>query len=200
MVMINRVYTRKGDAGETKLVGGRATFKDDMRVVCYGTIDELNSVLGLVRAYNAEAPKKAGRKGFDHTLQVIQQRLFDLGSELATFPGDDVPGLARIKEDDVVWLEGLIDRLNENLPPLDSFILPGGGLLNAHLHLARTVCRRAEREVVRLSRRGSVGKSLTPYLNRLSDVLFVMGRWCAASLGEKEILWEQGIKGDDSWP
>jgi cob(I)alamin adenosyltransferase len=200
MVRINRVYTRKGDAGETSLVGGRAVFKDDPRVQCFGAVDELNAAIGVVRALNAEKPPGHERNGFDKVLHLIQQRLFDLGAELATHPGDEYEGQVKVSAGDVAWLESLIDKLNAGLGPLNSFVLPGGGRLNAFLHLARTICRRAEREAVALSRHEQVGKQVIPYLNRLSDALFVFARWAAVSLGERETLWEPGIAPDDAWP
>ncbi len=200
MVRINRVYTRKGDAGETSLVGGRAVGKDDLRVACYGTVDELNAIVGTARSFNAQKPPSRERDGFGKTLQMIQQRLFDLGAELATHPGDEYAGQPKIGEGDVTQLEHLIDRLNAGLPPLNSFVLPGGGPLNAFLHQARTVCRRAEREVVALARDEPLGKPVIAYLNRLSDALFVFARWAAATLGEEETLWEPGLAAEDNWP
>jgi cob(I)alamin adenosyltransferase len=199
MVRINRVYTRKGDRGNTSLVGGRSVAKDDPRVECFGTVDELNAVLGIVRSFNAQKPAGARRDGFDRILQAIQQRLFDLGAELATLPEDHTEGQPRIGAADVTWLEQVIDTMNAELQPLQSFILPGGGAVSAFLHQARTVCRRAERTVVRLGREQQVGEQVLPYLNRLSDALFVFGRWVAATLGEREVLWEPGLAVDDSW-
>ena len=199
MVRINRVYTRKGDRGNTSLVGGRVVAKDDPRVEAYGTVDELNAVLGLVRCFNGEKPPSPRRDGFDRILQAVQQRLFDLGAELATAPEDRAEGQLQIAKADVQWLERVIDTLNAELPPLRSFILPGGGAVSAFLHQARTVCRRAERIVVRLGREQGVGEQVLPYLNRLSDALLVFGRWVGATLGEGELLWEPGLAYDDSW-
>ncbi|HKI99184.1 MAG TPA: cob(I)yrinic acid a,c-diamide adenosyltransferase [bacterium] len=199
MVRINRVYTRKGDRGNTSLVGGRAVPKDDPRVECYGTVDELNAVLGIVRSFNADKPASPRRDGFDRILQAIQQRLFDLGAELATLPEDRHESQVCVAAEDVSWLEQVIDTMNAELEPLQSFILPGGGRVSAFLHQARTVCRRAERTVVRLGREQEVGEQILPYLNRLSDALFVFGRWVAATLGEREVLWEPGVAADDSW-
>lgn len=199
MVRINKVYTRKGDRGNTSLVGGRAVPKDDLRVESYGTVDELNSVLGIVRAANADKPPGPRRDGFDRILQTIQQRLFDLGADLATLPEDRYEGQVTVTEADVQWLERVIDALNGELPPLKSFILPGGGALAAFLHQARAVCRRAERVTVRLAREQAVSEQAVPYLNRLSDALFVFSRWAAANLGEREVLWEPGLAADDSW-
>lgn len=199
MVKINKVYTRMGDGGNTSLVGGRAVSKDDPRVETFGTVDELNAVLGIVRCYNNEKPPSARREGFDAILQAIQHRLFDLGAELATHPDDRYEGQRLISGTDVAWLEGVIDTMNAELPPLDSFVLPGGGAVNSFLHQARAVCRRGERIAVTLSHNEEVGAPALAYLNRLSDALFVFSRWVAATMGEREILWEQGQQADDSW-
>ena len=199
MVRINKVYTRQGDRGNTSLVGGRAVPKDDLRVETFGTVDELNCVLGLVRSFNTAKPATPQRDGFDRLLQAIQQRLFDLGAELATLPADRYEGQVCVAEADVRWLEGVIDTLNAELEPLRSFILPGGGPVSAFLHQARAVCRRAERLAVRLAREQELGPQVVPYLNRLSDALFVFGRWVAVTLGEREVLWQPGLAADDSW-
>ncbi|MEE8433858.1 MAG: cob(I)yrinic acid a,c-diamide adenosyltransferase, partial [bacterium] len=177
----------------------RAVSKDDPRVETFGTVDELNAVLGIVRCYNTEKLPSARRDGFDAILQAIQHRLFDLGAELATHPDDRYEGQRLISEADVAWLERVIDTMNAELPPLDSFVLPGGGALNSFLHQARTVCRRGERIAVTLGRTEEVGAQALAYLNRLSDALFVFSRWVAATMGEREILWEQGQQADDSW-
>ena len=199
MVKINKVYTRMGDGGNTSLVGGRTVSKDDPRVETFGTVDELNAVLGIVRCYNTEKPPSPRRDGFDAILQSIQHRLFDLGAELATHPDDRYEGQRLISEADVTWLEQVIDIMNAELPPLDSFVLPGGGAVNSFLHQARAVCRRGERIAVTLSHKEEVGAQALAYLNRLSDALFVFSRWVAATMGEREILWEQGQQADDSW-
>ena len=199
MVKINKVYTRKGDGGNTSLVGGRTVSKDDPRVETFGTVDELNALLGIVRCYNAEKPPSARRDGFDAILQAIQHRLFDLGAELATHPDDQYEGQRLISEADVAWLERVIDTMNAELPPLDSFVLPGGNAVNSFLHQARAVCRRGERIAVTLNRNEGVGAQALAYLNRMSDALFVFSRWVAATMGEREILWEQGHQADDSW-
>jgi cob(I)alamin adenosyltransferase len=199
MVKINRVYTRMGDGGNTSLVGGRSIEKDDPRVEAYGTVDELNTILGLARSFNSQKPPSPRRDGLDRLLQAIQQRLFDLGSQLATRPGDEYDGQVLIKPEDVAWLERVIDTLNAELEPLKSFVLPGGGLVTAVLHQARAVCRRCEREVVTLGKQQPVGEHVLPYLNRLSDALFVFSRWVTATLGEQELLWQPGLPYDDSW-
>ena len=199
MVRINKVYTRTGDGGNTSLVGGRKVSKDDARVESYGTVDELNTLLGLARASNGQGAPDPRREGLERLLQSIQQRLFDLGAELATHPEDRYEGQLLITGEDVAWLEGVIDTLNEELEPLRSFVLPGGGPVAAFLHQARAVCRRAERGVVTLARGEEVGEPVVAYLNRLSDALFVMSRWVAATLEEGELLWEPGLVYDDSW-
>ncbi len=199
MVRINKVYTRKGDSGNTSLVGGREIAKDHLRVESYGTVDELNSLLGIVRGYNAGKPPGARRDGLDKILQLTQQRLFDLGSELATKPGDEYVGQVRVSAKDVEWLEQVIDTMNAELEPLKSFILPGGGSVTAFLHQARAVCRRCERVAVALAREEPLGEFVIPYLNRLSDALFVFSRWVTATLDEQETLWEPGLDYDDSW-
>ena len=199
MVRINKVYTRKGDSGNTSLVGGRAIAKDHPRVESYGTVDELNSLIGLARSFNSQKPPGKRRDALDKILQFIQQRLFDLGSELATQPGDEFEGQVKITAEDVTWLEQVIDTMNEELEALTSFVLPGGGTVTSFLHQARVVCRRAERVCVALAREEEVGKSVVPYLNRLSDALFVFSRWVTATLDEPETLWQPAVAYDDSW-
>lgn len=199
MVKITRVYTRTGDQGNTSLVGGSKTTKDDPRVGCYGTVDELNCLLGVARGFNAQKQDGSRRNGLDKLLQMMQQRLFDLGSQLATLPKDHYEGQVIISKGDVAWLEGVIDTLNSELPPLQSFILPGGGTVSAFLHQGRAVCRRAERLTVALAREQEVEDQVVPFLNRLSDALFVMSRWVALTMGEEEVLWESGLQLDDSW-
>lgn len=193
-VRITRVYTRAGDKGETALVGGRRVPKDSPRIEAYGTIDELNSIIGLARAFNAEA-RKPGKKQrwLDEVLRRVQNELFDLGSELATPPGAEYEGMFKVGSEQVTALEQLMDRCQKDLEPLRSFTLPGGGRVNAFLHQARTVCRRAERELLRLSRAEPIGEWPLKYVNRLSDAFFVLGRWVARRAGEKEYLWERGL-------
>jgi cob(I)alamin adenosyltransferase len=195
MVRITRVYTRTGDQGETALVGGRRVPKDAPRIEAYGTVDELNAVLGLARVFNAERLGKGeAHRWLDETLRRLQNQLFDLGSELAT-PEDAVyEGMYRVGQAEVTELEQLIDRCQEELEPLKSFVLPGGGRVGAFLHQARTVCRRAEREILRLSRVEPIPEWPLRYVNRLSDLLFVLSRWVAKRLGEPEYLWERGLR------
>jgi cob(I)alamin adenosyltransferase len=193
-VRINRVYTRAGDAGETALVGGRRVPKDSPRIEAYGTIDELNSVLGLARAFNAE-PRRRGRKQrwLDEVLRRLQNELFDLGSELATPREAFYEGMFRVGAAEVTALERLIDECQKDLAPLKSFVLPGGGRVGGFLHQARTVCRRAERGVLALSRAEDIGEWPLKYVNRLSDLLFVLSRWVGKHLGETEYLWQRGL-------
>jgi cob(I)alamin adenosyltransferase len=194
-IRINRVYTRTGDDGLTALVGGRRVAKDDSRIAAYGDVDELNSVVGMVRA-ELEREPYAGTKPaahLDEVLGYLQQQLFDLGSELATPPEDAYEGMIRIRDEDVSRLEGFIDELQPDLEPLKSFVLPGGGAAAATLHLARTVCRRTERLVTGLVREGGAATNTAQYLNRLSDLFFVQSRWIATQTGRDEILWQHGL-------
>lgn len=190
---ITRVYTRTGDGGLTRLVGGAQVAKDDGRVEAYGTVDELNAVLGLARTFNdrSDAPTPA-KERLATLLAALQNDLFNVGAELATPPADRWPGMFLVGDADITRLEGWIDELNEPLPPLKEFILPGGGPVGAFLHQARTVCRRAERRVVTLRATDpEVGGGTLRYLNRLSDLLFVLGRWAAQQLGEPEYFWQK---------
>jgi cob(I)alamin adenosyltransferase len=193
-IRITRVYTRTGDRGETALVGGKRVPKDAARIEAYGTVDELNAALGLARAFNAERLAKGeGHRWLDEALRRLQNELFDLGSELAT-PEDAVyEGMHRIGDAQIKELERLIDHCQKELPPLKSFVLPGGGRIGAALHQARTICRRAEREILRLSRAEPLADGPLRYVNRLSDLLFVLSRWAAKRLGEPEYLWERGL-------
>ena len=198
-IRITRVYTRAGDDGDTQLVGGKRVAKDCLRVEAYGTVDELNAVVGLVRAANAgvsssgEAERSA-RTRLEDVLKHLQNELFDLGSELATPRDAHYDGMYRVGSTDVTALEALIDECQKDLEPLKSFVLPGGGPASAFLHQARTVCRRAERIVLRLGRAEDIGPWPLRYLNRLSDAFFVLSRWIAKHCGEPEFLWERGLR------
>jgi cob(I)alamin adenosyltransferase len=197
-ISITRVYTRTGDRGETALVGGRRVPKDSPRIAAYGTIDELNAAVGLARVFNAERLATRGAKGerhrwLDEVLRKIQNQLFDLGSELATPPDAAYEGMFRMGEGEVTELEKLMDHCQKDLAPLKSFTLPGGGRIQGFLHQARTVCRRAEREVLALSRVEPIGDWPLRYVNRLSDLFFVLGRWVGKHMGEPEYLWERGL-------
>jgi cob(I)alamin adenosyltransferase len=181
---INRVYTRRGDTGQTSLAGGQRLPKNDPRIEAYGTVDELNSFIGLARESARELPE------LDRILRRVQHELFNLGSILATLPEDVHPKQARIAAAESEQLEREIDRMNAELPPLRSFVLPGGSRLNAELHVCRTVCRRAERVCVSLAATTEVDEAILKYLNRLGDALFVWSRWASHQLGVPETLWE----------
>jgi cob(I)alamin adenosyltransferase len=193
-ISITRVYTRTGDQGDTALVGGARVPKDSPRIAAYGTIDELNAIVGLARTFNEERLGDGEHhRWLDGVLRGIQSRLFDLGSELAT-PADAVyEGMFRVGDAEVAELERLMDDCQATLEPLMSFILPGGGRIGGFLHQARTVCRRAEREILALSRVEAIGDGPLRYTNRLSDAFFVLSRWVGKHLGEKEYLWERGL-------
>jgi cob(I)alamin adenosyltransferase len=185
---INRVYTRRGDHGETALAGGQTVPKDALRIEAYGTVDELNALVGAARASASEGPAQAAPLA--EILLRVQHELFNLGSILATLPEDVHPKQARVTAVEVTQLEQEMDRANAELPPLRSFVLPGGNRLNAELHVCRTVCRRAERACVRLGREENLPGEIIPYLNRLSDALFVWSRWASHVSGRPETLWE----------
>ena len=193
-IRITRVYTRTGDRGDTALVGGRRVAKDSARIEAYGTVDELNSIIGLARVFNAEQLVRGEKfRWLDEVLRRLQNELFDLGSELAT-PEDAVyEGMFRVSGAEVTALERLIDQAQKDLAPLKSFVLPGGGRVGGFLHQARTVCRRAERRILVLSRAEPTGDGPLRYANRLSDLLFVLSRWAGKHLGEAEYLWERGL-------
>ena len=194
-VRITRVYTRAGDKGDTALVGGRRVPKDSPRIEAYGTIDELNSIIGLARAFNAEQKKRAQKsRWLDEVLRRLQNELFDLGSELATPAESIYEGMFRVGAPEVTALERLMDECQKELAPLKSFVLPGGGRVGGFLHQARTVCRRAERRVLELSRVEDIGEWPLKYVNRLSDLLFVLSRWVGKHLGETEYLWQRGLE------
>jgi cob(I)alamin adenosyltransferase len=188
---INRVYTRRGDQGQTSLAGGQRVPKDGPRIRAYGSVDELNSFLGAARASAAAlagAEPRLQRLGA--ILLRIQHELFNLGSILATLPEDVHPRQARVTGADVDRLESEMDVMNGDLEPLRSFVLPGGSRLDAELHICRTVCRRAEREVVALARAEDVPPEAVRYLNRLGDALFVFARWAGHATGAPETLWD----------
>lgn len=193
-VAINRVYTRKGDSGTTSLVGGQRVAKHDLRIECYGTIDELNAFVGAARQSALELAATEHREveldRLARVLQRIQHQLFNLGSILATLPEDVHPRQPRVTTTDVDWLEAEMDRCNARLEPLRSFVLPGGSRLNTDLHICRTVCRRAERVLTHLMEHGGVEAESMAYVNRLSDAFFVFSRWAQLTLGVDEQLWQ----------
>jgi cob(I)alamin adenosyltransferase len=189
MVVLNRIYTRSGDDGSTALGSGERRPKYDLRVAAYGTVDEVNAVIGVARLHAAGNPE------LDAVLARIQNDLFDVGADLCLPDKGKGPGGARLDVTDaqVEWLERQIDRLNGELAPLRSFILPGGSAAAAYLHLARTVCRRAERLLVELKDRPgeSVTAAAIKYVNRLSDLCFVAARF-ANDKGAADVLWVPG--------
>jgi cob(I)alamin adenosyltransferase len=197
-IHITRVYTRGGDAGKTSLVGGVRVDKDCRKLESYGTVDELLCLVGTARTLVSAFPRRApaGRKppvpasDLEAWLRRIQNRLFDAGSILATPAGQTYPGMPSLTEADVTILEQEMDAMQAVLPSLDSFVLPGGTPANAALHQCRAVCRRAEREALRLAREEAVAPLVLKYLNRLSDWFFVISRYAAWLEGAPEYLWE----------
>jgi len=191
---ITKVYTRSGDRGKTRLAGGQPVWKDSLRVEAYGTVDELNAAVGLVRIFNAEGTDAEAVAALEAELRWVQNKLFDAGGILATAPGQAFKNMPRITAKDVARLERAIDLCQKDLAPLKEFILPGGGRVSGFLHLARTVCRRAERLCVKLAREEAVDATIVTFLNRLSDALFVFARWAGKKQGEPEFLWERDTK------
>lgn len=189
MVKLNKIYTRTGDNGTTGLVAGPRRLKSDLRVDAYGAVDETNAFVGAARQYTADVPD------LDATLMRIQNDLFDLGADLATPDTGEKPEYEplRIVASQVDWLETEIDRLNADLEPLRSFVLPAGSAASAALHVARTVARRAERQMVALAQIETeiVSREAIAYINRLSDFLFVAARW-ANDKGQADVLWIPG--------
>lgn len=212
---ITKVYTRTGDAGKTRLAGGQQVWKDSLRVEAYGTVDELNAAVGVVRVFNTDGDRhRAGTvppgtvplparsqspqaEQLERELRWVQNKLFDLGSILATAPGQTFKNMPCVTATDVTRLEKLIDRCQTDLQPLKEFILPGGGKVSGFLHQARTICRRAERICVGLSREEPVDPTIIKFVNRLSDALFVLARWAGKTQGEPEFLWERTVKKSD---
>ena len=193
-IALNRIYTRRGDTGQTQLAGGQVLSKDDLRIESYGTVDELNAFIGAARTTAEELGMRERRLlEFAAILRRVQHELFNLGSILATLPEDVHPKQARVTRAEVEQLEREIDRANEEPQPLRSFVLPGGSRLDAELHICRTVCRRAERLLVRLAAGQQVAPEAIQYLNRLSDALFVWSRWASHRMGSAETLWEPNL-------
>jgi len=189
---ITKVYTKTGDAGQTRLAGGQQVWKDSLRVDVYGVIDELNAAIGLVRVFTKdclhEYPtltrlEKEGR--------WIQNKLFDIGGIIATAPGQKLLRMPLVTDDDVRRLEQCMDECQKTLAPLRDFVLPGGGKVSGFLHQARTICRRAERRCVELAKQESVEPAIIRFLNRLSDTLFVFARWVDMICKEPDFLWER---------
>ena len=191
MPRITKIYTKQGDSGTTRLGGGQKIEKDNLRIEAYGTVDELNSTIGVALASGLAVELEA-------PLKKIQNELFHLGSDLCILEADKktmpVPG---IESGHVGALEAILDHMTGEVGPLENFILPGGSLGAAHLHVARTVCRRAERLVVALGRRESVGAEVVRYLNRLSDALFVMARYENKLKGVEDVYWDSRVGTDN---
>ena len=183
MVRLTRIYTKSGDKGTTALGTGRRVAKHDARVEAFGTVDEANAAIGLARLHTGG--------DVDATLARIQNDLFDLGADLCAPEGDGSKERLRIADSQVERLEQEIDAMNEELAPLNSFVLPGGSAASAHLHLARTIARRAERAITRLAETGPVNPAAIRYITRLSDHLFVMARWLNDK-GAGDVLWKPG--------
>lgn len=181
-----KIYTKKGDTGTTQLIGGTRVAKHSTRIESYGTVDELNSYIGLVRDYMTETAVK-------DLLKEIQDRLFTIGSSLASDPDKSKMKIPDLKESDVERLEKEMDKMNEGLPELKSFILPGGHVANSVCHIARCVCRRAERSATALSESSFVDALVIKYLNRLSDFLFVLARKISKDFNAEEIQWKARI-------
>ncbi|MBP6344155.1 MAG: cob(I)yrinic acid a,c-diamide adenosyltransferase [Candidatus Omnitrophica bacterium] len=179
-----KIYTKKGDQGETGLIGGRRVSKHDLRIGCYGTVDELNSWIGLIAS---KLPVSLRRR---KALSRVQDRLFVVGSLLAKDPEGSQMKLPELQNEDVIFLEQEIDAMSSKLPELKSFILPGGSSLASECHVARCVCRRAEREVVALSKKEPVDALVIVYLNRLSDYLFVLARAVNQAKKVKDVCWK----------
>lgn len=192
MVKLNRLYTKNGDKGETHLVGGSKVSKDCLRVCCYGEVDELNALLGMLRTL----AEQESLSELVERLALIQNELFDAGAELATPAGSEWPTMKQISPEHYTRLEKWIDSITSKLPELKSFVLPGGSPINSWLHLARTVCRRAERSIVALSKAETLSPHIIIYFNRLSDLLFALAREESFRGGAKEYLWVPGGKSE----
>ena len=183
---LSRIYTKTGDQGETGLVGGQRVAKDAQRIEVFGTVDELNSFVGLARI----SARESGLNELESIFERIQHELFNLGSVLATLPQDLHPNQPRITKETIDQLEREIDHYNATLPALRSFVLPGGSRICAELHVCRTVCRRAERTLVTMKHAEEIPIEAMLYLNRLSDAMFVWSRWVNQALGVDEALWQ----------
>jgi cob(I)alamin adenosyltransferase len=195
-INITRVYTRAGDQGDTSLVGRVRTSKGSQKLSSYGSIDELNTFVGMARTIlisDLGGLPAEKRSGMDALLLRIQNELFDVGSILATPAGKDYEGMPVILPEQIAELEKSMDAFQEDLEPLPSFTLPGGSFANASLHQCRSVCRRAEREMVRLSQEEELRPNILKYVNRLSDLFFVLSRYVAKLSGVPETLWDTGL-------
>jgi len=190
-ITINKVYTRTGDSGDTGLVGGQRLSKDDIRIEAYGEIDELNAIIGGCKyQVDSKVDKYKELKAISDILYRVQHELFNVGTTLATLPEDLNDDLPCIRDEDIKQLENEMDQFNQNLPILKSFILPGVSNINIWLHKARTICRKAERRCVKLSKTSELESNVICYLNRLSDALFVWSRWSNYIQGCDENIWD----------
>ena len=188
-IRINKVYTRTGDAGKTRLARGEERFKDDIRVKTYGSVDELNAHIGMCRALLRQKHNQQ-LSGLIKSLYSVQHQLFNLGSQLSIPSGDHSENMPKLSNNAIKKLEYEIDISNQVLGELKSFILPGSSIINSQFHIARNVCRRAERRAVSLLKKESIAPENIRYLNRLSDALFVWSRWVSHIIGEEENLWD----------
>lgn len=191
---LSKIYTKNGDGGQTSLVGGDKIAKSALRLEAYGTTDELNTQVGMLRTLSLKCENDQVKNLLQLHLRVIQNKLFDLGSDLATLPDSKYKRKDLMVPGDVEQLEAWLDEMNEPLQTLRSFTLPGGGELNAWAHICRTVCRRGERLVCRLNEQEEVSDGVIRYLNRLSDYFFVLSRWLSLQLGDEEFLWDRPLK------
>jgi cob(I)alamin adenosyltransferase len=189
-----RIYTRGGDDGTTGLVGGQRVAKHHLRIDCFGSVDECSSTIGLARRALRDSLERERIASLDTWLAWTQDALFNLGSDLATMPKDRSESMPRIAQSDIDALEAAIDRAQQDLPPLKTFIHAGGSYAGGFLHLARTVCRRAERLMVSLAAQEPVEPVALKFVNRLSDALFVWARWINHELGEPEHIWNANAK------
>ena len=188
---INKVYTKTGDSGKTRLVGGQQLDKDNLRIVCYGEIDELNSIVGIcIENLKQNLHSHNHVEKLIKILIRIQHELFNLGTLFATLEKEQIESLPKIDESHLENLENDIDNFNESLPSLTSFVLPGGSMNNSFLHLARTVCRRVERKAVSLNKVERINPQSIQYINRLSDAFFVFSRWIVFIEKKEETLWD----------
>ena len=192
-IIINKVYTKRGDKGSSDLIGGSKVSKDDLRLCAFGEVDELNSFVGSCSVYIKEHYEKKLALVLSK-LDSIQHELFNLGNMLAIAEGFSYDNMPRVDKSSILFLEDTIDMFNEKLSSLNSFVLPGGNELNVRFHIARTVCRRCERLVVKLSKTTDVNQNAMIFLNRLSDLLFVLGRYVNYVLGIKEVTWNPNFK------
>lgn len=190
---ITRVYTKTGDKGTTSLADGSRVSKADLRLETYGTVDELNALVGLCRSSleRSEELKPAAAAAADRWLEAVQNDLFNLGGDLATPVASRWENMIVVGEVEITKLEQMIDELQTALPPLREFVLPGGTRINAELHLCRTVCRRAERIAVQLQEHAEINPQAVPFLNRLSDFFFVASRWVQHHAGKPEVTWKK---------